>query len=42
MDQPKQGSGNTNDGNTSRKFFESPEIVSEINGLDKELIERFQ
>ncbi|CAH2093577.1 unnamed protein product [Euphydryas editha] len=41
MDQPKQGGGNTNDGKTARKFFESPEIVSEITGLDKELIERF-
>ncbi|VEN53780.1 unnamed protein product, partial [Callosobruchus maculatus] len=33
--------GNSNDGNTARKFFENPSLVSQITGIDKELIERF-
>lgn len=41
VDQPKQGGGNTNDGNTARNFFENPEIVAEITDIDKDLIERF-
>uniref|UniRef100_A0A6P7GJF5 Uncharacterized protein LOC114337613 n=1 Tax=Diabrotica virgifera virgifera TaxID=50390 RepID=A0A6P7GJF5_DIAVI len=41
VDQPKQGGGNSNDGNTARKFFKNPDIVAEITGLSKELIERF-
>lgn len=41
VDQPKQGGGNSNDGNTARKFFDNPAKVSEITGLDSELICRF-
>lgn len=41
VDQPKQGGGNSNDGNTARKFFENPSLSSEITGVDKELIIRF-
>lgn len=41
VDQPKQGGGNSNDGNTARKFFKDPSIVSQITGINKELIERF-
>lgn len=41
VDQPKQGGGNTNDGNTARKFFENPKTVAEITELDENLIQRF-
>jgi hypothetical protein len=41
VDQPKQGGGNSNDGNTARKFFDNPETVSLITGIDKDLIQRF-
>lgn len=41
VDQPTQKGGNTNDGNTARKFFNNSETVSEITGLNKELIDRF-
>lgn len=41
VDQPKQGGGNSNDGNTARKFFNEPDKVAEITGLDKNLIRRF-
>lgn len=41
VDQPKQGGGNSNDGNTARKFFENPEKVADITGLDENLIKRF-
>lgn len=42
IDVPKQGFGNTNDGNTSRRFFNDYEISSEITGIDKELMYRFK
>lgn len=42
IDQPKQGSGNTNDGNTARRFFSDPETASEITGVDLNLIFRFK
>lgn len=42
IDQPKQGSGNTNDGNTARRFFSDPERASEITGVDINLISRFK
>lgn len=42
IDQPKQGSGNTNDGNTARRFFLDPERTSEITGVDINLISRFK
>lgn len=32
--------GNSNDGNTARKFFANPEIVAEATGVDQSLIER--
>lgn len=41
VDVPKAGYGNSNDGNTSRRFFESKEIAAEITGIDLRLIERF-
>lgn len=41
VDQPKQGGGNSNDGNTARKFFDNPNLVSEITGINKDLISRF-
>lgn len=40
VDMPKVGFGNTNDGNTARKFFSDPELASNITGLDKNLIYR--
>lgn len=41
LDVPKQGSGNTNDGNTARRFFENPILSSKITGVAKNLIKRF-
>ena len=42
VDQPKPGgSGNTNDGNTARRFFGHEDEVSRITRIDKELIHRF-
>lgn len=41
IDQPKQGYGNTNDGNTARRFFENSEISALITGIDLNLINRF-
>lgn len=38
---PKQGSGNTNDGNTARRFFENSAVTSQITGIDENLIVRF-
>ena len=40
VDEPKQGSGNTNDGNTARRAFKDEEIFAEICGLDKSLVHR--
>ncbi|GBN79833.1 hypothetical protein AVEN_218409-1 [Araneus ventricosus] len=37
---PKQKSGNTNDGNTARKFFRHPEKTEEITGVEFNLIKR--
>lgn len=42
IDVVKQGMGTTNDGNTSRRFFEDPAITSDITGVDKSLIHRFK
>lgn len=42
LDTPKQGFGNTNDGNTARRFFDYPEITSSITGVNKEIIENFK
>lgn len=40
IDMPKANFGNTNDGNTSRRFFDNPELASEITGISFELIYR--
>lgn len=41
VDVIKQGVGTTNDGNTSRRFFENPSITAEITGLDETIIYKF-
>lgn len=41
VDQPKQGYGSTNDGNTARRFFQNSSISSQITGIDENLIKRF-
>ncbi|KAE8751247.1 hypothetical protein FOCC_FOCC002075 [Frankliniella occidentalis] len=41
LDMPKQGSGNTNDGNSARRFFENPELTSTILHIDSLPVERF-
>ncbi|KAH0820766.1 hypothetical protein GEV33_002025 [Tenebrio molitor] len=42
VDVPKPGFGNTNDGNTSRRFFADPDLAAEITGVDINLIFRFK
>ena len=42
VDVPKAGFGNTNDGNTSRRFFASPEIAAEITGVYLNLVKRLK
>lgn len=42
IDTPKQGGGNTNDGNTARRFFSDAMTSSFITGVDHTLIERFR
>jgi len=42
VDAPKANFGNTNDGNTSRRFFENYEISAAITGIDKDLIYRMK
>ena len=41
LDVVNQGSGTTNDGNTSRTFFANPEITALATGVDVNLIHRF-
>ncbi|EFN73569.1 hypothetical protein EAG_09170, partial [Camponotus floridanus] len=41
VDVVKQRYGTTNDGNTARRFFLNPEIVSNVLGINQALIERF-
>ena len=41
IDKLKPGFGNSNDGNTARRFFENSKISAEITNLDLHLIERF-
>lgn len=41
IDQVKTGFGNTNDGNTARRFFSNSDVASEITGINKELIVNF-
>lgn len=40
IDKPRQGSGNSNDGNTARRFFENYACSAEITGVKEELIQR--
>ncbi|XP_053951971.1 uncharacterized protein LOC128859204 [Anastrepha ludens] len=41
VDAPKDGGrGNSNDGNTARKFFSNPSLASQITGIDEEVIAR--
>jgi len=35
LDIPMQGSGNTNSGNTARKFFKQHELSAEITGVNQ-------
>lgn len=41
IDQPKPGFGNTNDGNTARRFFKNAQLSAEITKIDLELIKKF-
>ena len=41
VDVPKANFGNSNDGNTSRRFFNNAETSANITGIDKNLIDRF-
>ena len=42
VDEPKQGAGNTNDGNTARRAFQDEKTFADILcGLDESLIHRF-
>ena len=40
VDQPKHGYGNTNDGNSARRFFSNYQTSAEITGISKNLIYR--
>jgi hypothetical protein len=42
VDVPKPGCGNTNGGNTSRRFFTDPELSGAITGIDVNLIYRLK
>lgn len=42
VDLPKANFGNTNDGNTSRRFFEDPKLASDITGINHDLIYRLK
>lgn len=41
IDMVRQGCGNTNDGNTSCRFFSQPKLTAEITGINENLIKRF-
>jgi len=41
VDQPKPGFGSTNDGNTTRRFFENSSTSASITGVDEDFIKRF-
>lgn len=41
IDQPKQGYGSTNDGNTARRFFQNSDVSASLTGIDEDLIKRF-
>lgn len=40
VDHPKPGCGNSNDGNTARRFFANPEISADITKVDLTLIKK--
>ena len=40
IDTPKPGFGNTNDGNTARRFFKNAELSAEITNLDLDLVKK--
>lgn len=40
VDVPKQATGTSNNGNTTRRFFRDPETTSSITGIDENLIRR--
>ncbi|CAG9840685.1 unnamed protein product [Diabrotica balteata] len=42
IDMPKANFGNTNDGNTSRRFFENPQLAADITKVNFELIYRLK
>lgn len=42
VDIPKSGYGNTNDGNTSRRFFADAETSASITGINIDLLKRFR
>lgn len=42
VDMPKAGVGNSNDGNTSRRFFADPAVSAQITGVDVQLIKKFE
>lgn len=42
VDMPKQSAGNTNDGNTARRFFKNSELTADITGINLDLIKRFR
>lgn len=41
VDMPKQKAGNTNDGNTARRFFKDAHTTAEITGININLIKKF-
>ena len=41
IDMPTSSGGNTNDGNTARRFFKNPDLSAEITGVNLELIQQF-
>lgn len=40
VDKPRQGTGNSNDGNTARRFFQNYSCSADITGVDVEFIKR--
>lgn len=41
VDIPHPGGGNTNNGNTARRFFQQPKLASDLTGVIEELITSF-
>ena len=40
IDYVKAGVGNTNDGNTARRFFANPTLSAQLTGFDEEILKR--